>query len=246
MPAIVTSMNGKLLLAIGFAFIATSAHASEVKWGLTIGVGTEIPVGGDVSQDASESSEFAAGFALRAELFTMDVGRWWQFSPIALVVDFGGLDTDTYATALGGSDSLVGEPTATVGHIGPCLRYFPFSSQTWRPFLGGCVNYAFAAARWQTETSAELPGALQGLLPASDHHRRHTGIGFSVSTGIRHDLAVEMAGERRLIPIILELGYQQNVWLSLDEDEERSVDGLAGEDMELNWLGATLSVGILR
>lgn len=248
-----TRVLARLCASFACVACATVASAEEqpaVRWGVTIGLVGQLPVGGDVGQSGAPDDEFETGLAVQVEPFVFDVGTAWQLVPFLRYTVAGGANTAYYEDVFGADEPLAGAPERSMLHVGLGARVYPFGGRRLRAFVGGYLGYATAGATYQVnDLDPELiPEAFRGFIGATSEVRRHEGLGLTVGIGLRNDVSADVLGESDLIPLAVELQYTHNFWLGLEHNADRDFDEglLAPEDMTVDFVGLMASIGFLR
>lgn len=247
-----------LLPFVVFVVLTASTTASAVdgttpliRWGLSLGALGHIPLGSDTSQPNTTDDEFEPGVALHLELLTLDIGSYVQLVPYLRTTLAGGVNEDSYEQVISTTESLAGDTSTHMTHIGLGTRFFPFGADDWfRPYVSGAFGYVTAGARYQVNDidPVTVPEAFSGFVSPTDETWRHTGIGLTLGAGLRVDVPTQVPAGELLIVFALEVQWTKHFWLDLENNPDRSFDQtlLAPEEMDLDALGVLFTVGFLR
>ena len=230
---------------------ATEESGRPIRWGLSVGVAAQVPIGADTSQTDAAWTEFETGMAIHAEVLTFDFGPHVQLVPFVRAVLVGGIDTDTYEKVMGSTESLAGTPDSHMAQVGFGTRYFPFGDGSWfRPFISAYLSYVTAGVEYQVQDidASMIPEDFAAMVGPTTETWRHSGVGLTLGLGARADLAVEALGEGYLFTFGLEAQWTKNFWLDLEQNSDRTFDRslLAPEGMDLDNVSLLLTVGFLK
>lgn len=240
-----------VVLTFSTATFAVDGTVPSVRWGFSMGALGHIPIGSDTNQPNTTNDEFEPGIAIHLELLTLDIGSYVQLVPFLRTTLVGGVNEDSFDEVISTTESLAGDTSTHMTHIGVGTRFFPFGSDDWfRPFVSGAFGYVAAGARYQVNDidPTTVPEAFSAYVSPTSETWQHTGVGLTLGVGLRGDISTQVFSGEVLLTFALEAQWTKHIWIDLDNNPDRSFDQalLAPEDMDVDALGVLFSVGFLK